>query len=358
MFTLTDRPYETMWSHFRLLSHESNAHRLLQGHLSGGRTFCPFPVIDLEKKARQLAYCIVQAFEYYKAADAVAIDTSPLLYFYGMLSLSKALIVANEPETLLDHIKYHGLKASRSVSSPRIEDRGAKTDEGVFAHLIKVIQGFTYPKGATFALRDVLSISPELCDIYERLFKAPSRCLLRHFWRPLSNDPYRVELCVVAPSAQYISERIPELTRDFDLRPTAQSGQAAWFQWFKSRSSVRQPPTGFWLYNPVAGGEYLVGALPYSLNGNSGQRYLYPPLSDYIGMFILSDCVRYKQDLWRAVVQGRETGVLGLIELFIDISRRRFPNLILDQLFKEPFEYWPKRRTEPASLETTHWPTS
>ena len=73
MFTLTDRPYETMWRHLRLLSHEKNARRLLQGELSAGRTWCPTSE-DLEIKARQVAYCIVQAFEYYKAADAVTIE--------------------------------------------------------------------------------------------------------------------------------------------------------------------------------------------------------------------------------------------------------------------------------------------
>ena len=145
--------------------------------------------------------------------------------------------------------------------------------------------------------------------------------------------------------------------RDLDLRPNTHGGQAAWFQWFKSKASLPQPPSDFWPYNPMQGGEFVVGALPYYLNGSTERRYLYPPLSDYISMFVLSDCVRYKQDLWRSVVQGRETGALGLIDILIDVSRRRFPNLVLDQLFKESFEYWPKRQVEPMTLETTHWPT-
>jgi hypothetical protein len=110
-------------------------------------------VDDLEAKARQVSYCIVQASEYFKAADAVTIDTSPLLYFYGMLSLSKALIVANEPKTLLDDIKYHGLKADRTASSPKLEDQTVRTDNGVFARLTSVIQGFKYPKGGAFVFR-------------------------------------------------------------------------------------------------------------------------------------------------------------------------------------------------------------
>jgi hypothetical protein len=56
-------------------------------------------------------------------------------------------------------------------------------------------------------------------------------------------------------------------------------------------------------------------------------------------MYILSDCVRYQQDLWGSIVQGKTTGALGLVDLFIAVSKRRYPNLILDQLFGERFEY-------------------
>jgi len=49
--------------------------------------------------------------------------------------------------------------------------------------------------------------------------------------------------------------------------------------------------------------------------------------------------VRYQQELWGNVVQGRETGILGVIELAIAIAKRRFPNTALNELFGEPFEY-------------------
>ena len=151
----------------------------------------------METKSRQLAYCILQAFEYYKAADAVTIDTSPLLYFYGMLSLAKALVVANEEDCLLDDIKYHGLKIDKKAPSLNLETLRARVDEPVrVSHLTKTIQGFEYPKDATLEFKDVLSISPELFEMYERYFEEPARCVHCYMIRPLSMKPYTIEnLC-------------------------------------------------------------------------------------------------------------------------------------------------------------------
>jgi hypothetical protein len=87
------------------------------------------------------------------------------------------------------------------------------------------------------------------------------------------------------------------------------------------------------------GGRYLVGLLPFTVDGAKLSRHISPPIADYIAMYILSDCVRYQQELWGAVVEGKETGVLGLLDLFIAVSKRRFPNLILDHLYGETFRY-------------------
>jgi hypothetical protein len=59
-------------------------------------------------------------------------------------------------------------------------------------------------------------------------------------------------------------------------------------------------------------------------------------------MYILSDCVRYQQELWGNVVQGRETGILGVIELAIAIAKhylgckQRFRNAVNDNIGLEP----------------------
>jgi hypothetical protein len=253
-----------------------------------------------------------------------------------MLSLAKAVIVANEPDTLLDNIKSHGLGRDRSNTSTKMENQTAATSQGVFAHLSNVVQGFAYPKGAVIRIKDVFSISPELAQMYERYFDEPPRSVYSYGTKALSNNPFRLEVRTAGPDPQRVYRRIPELAVDFDLQPhPGVAGDLA----FQSKDHVKESPGYFGLYDAVVAGNFLVGALPFLWNGVPTKRYLSPPLGDYIAMFILSNCVRYKQDLWGEVVQGRETGILGLIDLFLEVSKRRFPNFILDHLFGEHFGY-------------------
>jgi hypothetical protein len=337
MFTWTDDPYQTMWGHLRLLSHEHNARQLLSGKLGKQRYLAPPGPDLLDRKAAQVSYCILQAHEYYKAAEAVTIHTSPLLYFYGMLSLAKAVIVANDPVKLLDDVKYHGLKYDRaSGRASTLEDRTALLSGGVFDELTGVICNFRYPRGAVFRLKDVLSISPELAQVYELYYGEPSRTLYSYAARVLSSDPYLVELWVTVPDASDAFEHIPELAEFLEPAQSLVHGQAVRLT---PKPGVLFPKDLIKEYLPVVGGKYVVGGLLYACQGSPSSRYLTPPLADYIAMYILSDCVRYQQDLWGSIVQGKTTGALGLVDLFIAVSKRRYPNLILDQLFGERFEY-------------------
>ena len=56
-------------------------------------------------------------------------------------------------------------------------------------------------------------------------------------------------------------------------------------------------------------------------------------------MYILSMCVRYKQDFWGEIIQGEKNGIIGLIELYLSVVKRRFPNSILNLLFGYEFSY-------------------
>lgn len=270
------------------------------------------------------------------AGGSVTLRTSPLLYFYGMLSLAKALIVANEPEIVLDAIKYHGLKADKSVLSEKLEDQAAIVSGGVFQHLCAVVGEQAPPLHAAICLRDVMSISPELGEMYERLINRPCRSVKNHDVRIRTQCPFQADISIGKSMPYGAFERIPELQTDFEVAPGRAHDR---FVTLRSKSHVTEFPGYFRRYNAPIGGRYFVGALPMQLERASIRAYVSPPLSDYIAMFILADCVRYKQDLWGEVVQGRETGILGLVDLLIAVSRRRFPNMVLDRLFGEHFDY-------------------
>jgi hypothetical protein len=336
MLTWTDQPYTTMWAHLRVLAHVHNAKRLLLNQLGGSRSVPPPSDELLDKKASQISYCVLQADEYFRAAESVSINTSPLLLFYGMLSLAKALIIANDPTKLLEDVKYHGLHHDKGQRAATIEEQLAFVNGGVFDDLTEVVSGFRFSKASAICFKDVLAISPELSGMYKRHFDGFPRWVNFYSQETVSPYPYKLKMCIVTPDEASALAAIPELASDFVRQPGLEHGQAICFL---SKPEVQRAPEYFRVYSPVVGGRYLVGSLPFTLGGIAHTRYLSPPLSDYVLMYILSDCVRYQQDLWGNVVQGKETGVLGLIELAIAVARRRFPNLVLNELFGESFEY-------------------
>jgi hypothetical protein len=93
------------------------------------------------------------------------------------------------------------------------------------------------------------------------------------------------------------------------------------------------------IFVPCVGGRYVIGALPYQIQKEQKKKAINQALADYLAMHILSVCVRYKQDFWGSIINGEESGVLGLINLYITVITRRFPNIILDNLTGEAFEY-------------------
>jgi site-specific DNA-adenine methylase len=71
---------------------------------------------DVKKQAEQIAYSIRQAEEYFKASDNVSLITRPLLLYYGIATLSRALVLLKRNgEYSLDYLrkkrkhKHHGL---------------------------------------------------------------------------------------------------------------------------------------------------------------------------------------------------------------------------------------------------------
>jgi hypothetical protein len=93
MLIATFNPYEAMWNYLRLFTVKANVKKLLTGEMPTKRKTYKIDNNLLDKKANQVAYSIRQADEYYKAAESVTINTSPLLYFYGMLALDSVVTI-------------------------------------------------------------------------------------------------------------------------------------------------------------------------------------------------------------------------------------------------------------------------
>ncbi len=171
--------------------------------------------------------------------------------------------------------------------------------------------------------------------MFEKYYGEESKVLYLYKFDERSKTPYEIQICIREKDEQKIFKRIPELKKDFIMHNGLLHNQARIF----TSKNLTNFPEYMGLYYPAVGGRYVIGGLKYRIGNTQFSEYLPPALVDYIAIFILSECVRYKQDLWGEVIEGKKSGAIGLIQLYISVIKRRFPNLILNELFGEAFEY-------------------
>ena len=345
MFTWSENPINDLWNHIRFFGKRVNCKRLLLGEIDSGRKIHYTEGPDLDKKVNQISMCINQASEYFTAAHQVSINTSPLLLFYGMLSLAKALIVANKRDIFLEDIKYHGLytrpiddellKYRDNPKNWTMEQEYAITNDGVFKHFTEIVDKFTFENGSIIKFKNILSICPEISAMYEKYYDEASKTLPLYSFKKISDEPIKIMLAFNVKNENEVYIRFPEFRNDFDLAPDLLHEQARQF----ISKDLSDYPNYIDRFQPVVGGDYVVGYLEYDVNNTNKKHVINQALADYIAMYILSLCVRYKQDFWGSVVNGEKTGILGLIELYISVIKRRYPNIILDLLVGEKFRY-------------------
>jgi hypothetical protein len=345
MFTWTNQPYESMWNHLRLLQASKNVEALLTGKMRSKRAFILEDEELTKRKSQQIAYAIKQADEYFAAAETVSIATSPLLYFYGMLSLAKAATVANNKEMLLDDIKYHGL-FTRSITEElkqyndnyehwRIENEFAVANDGVACEFFKVAHLESLPKNSIIRFKDILKINPEIGELYSRYYNEPA-CFFPLYSYKTTEQPFSIEINPQTTNKHDFLKSFDSITNDFDISDEILHSQALIL---RSKPHVTAVPKYMGIYYPIPGGRYLVSGLEYEENSQHIKKYIPPELCDYIGMFILGDIVRYKQEFWGGIITGEIDGSISLVNLFVSIAENRFPNYILNLIFNEKFEY-------------------
>lgn len=345
MFTWTNQPYESMWNHLRMLQVPNNVEALLTGRMKSKRNSILKNNELTKRKSHQIAYAIQQADEYFTAGDNASISTSPLMYFYGMLSLAKAMIVANDKNLLLEDIKYHGLftrpinEQLKTYTSNReawcMDEEFAITNDGVLSQFIKIVHGFEIPSKSIIKFKDILKINPEIGEIYNRYYdEAPHFFSLYH--HKITREPFSIEINPQTTNKELFLQSFGYIQSDFEVSEKILHGQALVV---KNKPSLQGFPDYVGIYYPIPGGSFLVSGLEYTHEETLRRKYLCPEISDYIGMFILGDIVRYKQEFWGQTIGGEKDGSIALVNLFVSIARNRFPNFILNRIFNEMFSY-------------------
>jgi hypothetical protein len=105
-----------VWQQLRYFTRAANVKQLLGGQTSSQRAEA-WPADRASAAATEIASCLEQADEYIQASRAVGLATKPLLQFYSIEALAKAMILAAAPTITLRDPQYHGLSTRPSAAA-------------------------------------------------------------------------------------------------------------------------------------------------------------------------------------------------------------------------------------------------
>jgi hypothetical protein len=139
-------------------------------------------------KVIQITSNFIQGREYFKSADTASITVKPLLQYYGVLALSKGLILFLKDTLTEDQLKSsHGLEIKnwkKPIKDRNFDELEIKVGEGTFSELLSATENKNYlrsnsssvnwqsylrtpEKGAVIKLKELIQYFPDLDKEYE-----------------------------------------------------------------------------------------------------------------------------------------------------------------------------------------------
>jgi hypothetical protein len=348
---------------------------------------------DVRKQAKQVAYSILQAEEYFTASRAVGIATKPLLLYYGAVSLSRALVLIELDGTYsydalrdAQRHQHHGLDLGRSIfGNPTVVKDVEGFLEAVSCSLHRNADGDPWGHFAVFyrALdptvfqfrKEIYVDSDETVNLWSLRPKvgvtkldmsllSGQRFTLLELMKTLPDlyaflRTYDFVLDLARGSARLLEERMHtdrdggdnaismyKWTWDFSINDMLPETKEALLALYQERNPDIQVISEYGgnvrlqLQVERAGDEtpslcYLpdivqdIGARHFYIL--KPDSYLLEPASHLAILYCFGMLCRYHPDIWIAAVH-QNVRLAELIGTVLDIIDRKFPNLILDQM--------------------------
>lgn len=299
-------------------------------------------------KALEINSAFTQGREYFFSSQKADISVRPLLQYYGVVALSRGLILILDKNSRENNIiPSHGLKIknwSEVSKSGRIEDITLKSSRGTFTELIKVTNNKTYLKSGSsdinwqvgydlpgreieFCFKEIAFCFPDLKKSVEAWLNidVPS-CIIREF--KYDDDTFRLEiqgnndeklLNQIFPKAFFKNIEIEEIRNTyFIVKLNSEQIPNLCQQW----------ETAF----PII-----------------GEMCVAPPFKDgfflndistmYSASFILGTISRYYPSAWNNINKGIcYDSVLPFAMNFMGFIQTKFPRVIMD-FINSPYDF-------------------
>jgi hypothetical protein len=147
---------------------------------------------EVVSKAKISSACFRQAFQFYKAAKASLMSTSPLLYSYCANNLVRGFInLYSIDSSEIDNLERHGFQIKKADLKDNLMDSIIRTKEhGTVNALQLVLRGHVI-KSQEVSFKSLLSHIPEISNIFRITSKEPSNTAQRF---DNSENNYEIQL--------------------------------------------------------------------------------------------------------------------------------------------------------------------
>ncbi len=319
----TEKPLDELWLQLRLFESEYYSKQFLKEKYSDIKDE------ELNKLSVIFSSNIKQAYEYYSAASSVSILTSPLLYYYGMMCLTNVLWASlNKTEEINPR---HGLNNPNPKDlAPLLSNEYVIVQKnGSFPALHSCFSDFPIKADTKFYIKEVFSVIPELKTLYEkicgeksRLIESTGRGIILFSWygddsrfkEVFKNNEDFFKNHNVEPHSGHFGDEFDGISYQYPLINT----------------QLDYP-----LQKSMNGEIYFT--LPIEFEKKA---YAVPEASaQFMVMHCLGMLVRYEPVKWLQIVSGKESSDINLINQFIEISKRKFPNMVLNGLLSKNIKF-------------------
>lgn len=314
---LTEDPNKELWNQFKQFEN----YGVCLNYLKNCKKFDNSDKFKF--RASLMKYYITQAKEYYLSAKESSVLTKPTLLYYGASCLVKALILTKRCHE--DMSTGHGIKVLKS-NADDLMDLRIKPITGTFLQLYQVIENkdIDIIKSMDFNLEDLLCFIPELKDDFENVFNKKSLTIKVNRIKDEDGEylVYDGDYFSDDSIKKNFFENIPNFDKYY-LSPSFIANRMVCFK--------KPVVEGEIVLRNIMGEEFLVS----SLFTHEKFIYLSQISVHFLILYLLSMLSRYYINIWLSEKSFDEDRYFYIIEKFLDISERKFPNLILNEILNK-----------------------
>jgi hypothetical protein len=316
----TDNPKADQWKLLSQFAYPLNIKRHLEDHA----------LPKDEEVINFIAGCLRQSEAYFTAAEVAPLDISPLLLYYSATNLLAGAVSMKTGTKQV--IRHHGMNLKLpTADNPRIADfevKPVRPEDGALQNFCNVFSdGCPLTSGGAWTVEEILGSIPDLKQDFEGCYQGaiPYSIPVKAVRRVIHKEEIVYELVDKSDIERFhrpqdFIDSIAQLTAAY-LPPRWNLAN----QYLPLYPRIRGPKIGT---HSIFGKKHL--QIAHLKNG----QQLTPTqlIVMYMGLYAIGYLSRYYPEKWNPFVRNDSTGERLVIEKFMAVCQRFFPNLVLNEI--------------------------